>query len=255
MTPLIVIKIGGSPLQKDGLRKKLLKNLVKLSKKYHITVVHGGKAQIDKSLKKLHIKTKFINGHRYTDRKTLKAVRQALSYINRQIADELSLFGASPLGLSGLYGNLLTAARIKPLGYVGKIKHVNSSLIRFLLLNKNLPVIYPICKGTGTILNVNADVVASEIAIALKADKLIYISDVPGVIGKSGKVIRKINTAQINKLKSKKVITGGMIPKIDGCYKAIKKGVKEIYITDNVNLSQSTKFNLLPGTRISKSKE
>ena len=252
MDNTIVIKIGGNPLQKDRKRRKLLKNLVTLSKKYSIIIVHGGKKQIEELLKKFYIKPKYIRGNRYTDKRILKVVHIALSHVNKQIVDELGLFGATPFGLSGLYGNLLVARRIKSLGYVGKIKFVNAALLESLMSDNGIPVIFSISKGERTNLNVNADVVASEIAIAMKADKLIYISDVPGVINKSGKIIKKIKITDIGKLKKKKVITGGMIPKIEGCQKAIQKGVRTIHITDTVEISRRTDFSHLPGTQIIK---
>jgi len=252
MKKTIVIKIGGSPLEKDSTRRILLKNISRISPAYRIVIVHGGKYLINRFLEKLRIRIRFVQGQRYTGRKALGAVRMALGHVNRMVTDELNMNGCHAAGLSGIYGKILRARRISSLGYVGKITRVNSALIESLTAAGITPVIYPVCSGRATALNVNADSAASEIAAALGAEHLIFISDVPGVLDGRGRVIRKIRSGEVSTLKKKRVVTGGMIPKLEGCMNAIRKGVVEIHITDTVKFSGKTVFSRLPGTRITR---
>lgn len=247
MKKVIVIKIGGKQLLEIKKRKTLLRNILSLSKKYSVLVIHGGKHQINDALKG---KTpKFVNGQRYTDAPTLNTVTETLARVNKELVREFnSMLNGRAVGLCGIDGETVKAKRIKSLGYVGKINDVNVKLLTLLLTDSYVPFIFPVSSGEGTILNINADNAASAIAIALKAEKLIFISDVPGIFDKNGRIINGINSKTVKYLKKENIVTEGMIPKVDGCLSAIKKGVKEIYITDKIVFLHGALA--VPGTRL-----
>ncbi|MDI6641632.1 MAG: acetylglutamate kinase [Elusimicrobiota bacterium] len=229
----IVIKYGGTAIERIKTRVKLIKKIIALSKKFNVVIVHGGGKQITAALNRLKLKSKFVNGIRYTDKKVLKVVEMVLRNINKQIAYQLNYHGAKAIYISCKDYDTIIAIRIKKLGYVGKVKKVNLGLLRVLLKNNFIPVVSPVSSdGKRTTLNLNADTVATELAIALKAHKLIFLTDVPGIIDRNGKIIHKVNAREITKLIKKKIVTDGMIPKLLGCLSALKKGIKEIYITD-----------------------
>ncbi|MFN3966934.1 MAG: acetylglutamate kinase [Endomicrobiia bacterium] len=248
MRNIILVKVGGNVLSSKRKRITLLKTLAKLKNKYSVVFVHGGKSQINSDIKSLNKKVKFINGQRYTDEETLKAVENALSQLNHRIVCELNNLKVKAVGVCGIDGNIFQVQRIKKLGLVGKINKVKTDLIISLLKGNYLPVISPIC-ASNRILNVNAESVAGALASALKCEKLIYISDVPGIMDNNGNLIKEIKTEEIPKLKRGKIVKTGMIPKIESCYSALKKGVKEVYITNELNFFPSKKFKL-SGTRI-----
>ncbi len=248
MKKTILIKAGGNTLVSKKQRLLLLTTISRLAKKFNIIFVHGGKAQINSDVRLLNRKVKFINGQRFTDGETLKAVETALSQLNHQIVCELNNLKIKAVGLCGIDGGMFQVQRIKKLGLVGKIKRVKTDLIISLLKRNYLPVISPLSAETR-ILNVNADLVAGALASALKCEKLIFISDVPGILDNKGKLIKKIRTKELPKLKRQKIIKTGMIPKINSCYSAIKKGIKEIYITNKVDFFSKNKFKP-SGTKI-----
>jgi len=248
MKNTILIKAGGDVLASYRKRMALLETISQLAKKYHIVFVHGGKSQINSDMKTLNKKAKFINGQRYTDEETLKTVESSLSHLNHQIVCELNNLNVKAVGICGIDGKMFEIQRIKKLGLVGRIKSVNPDLILSLLKENYLPVISPISAGKR-ILNVNADYVAGTLASALKCKKLIFISDVPGILDEKGKTIKEIRMKDFDKLKKQNIIKTGMIPKVSNCYSALKEGVKEIYITNKVDFISKGKLNLC-GTKI-----
>jgi acetylglutamate kinase len=236
----IVIKIGGSVTSDANKRKKLLKRLIGLSKKQAVILVHGGKEQINEFLEKFGVKTKFVKGHRYTDGKALGIVAAVLNKVNQELTAEINSLGGYAVGLSGVDSKMLKAAQIKSLGLVGNIKSVDVSLIKLLAGRRIISVISPISSpvsGKTHMLNVNADSAASAVASALKAVKLIFVSDVPGIFDKNKKVILSMRISEIAALKKNGTVSGGMLPKIDGCKDAILKGVRQIIITDRLDNS------------------
>jgi len=248
MKNIILIKAGGNVLSSKIKSSLLLKTISQLLKKYHVVFVHGGKSQINSGMKDLNKKVKFIDGQRYTDEETLKTVESSLSQLNHQIVCKLNNLNVKAVGICGIDGKMFEIQRIKKLGLVGKIKSVKPDLIISLLKKNYLPVVSPIC-ASNRILNVNADYVAGALASALKCKKLIFISDVPGILDENGKTIKEIKMKDFNKLKKQNIIKTGMIPKVNNCYSALKKGVKEIYITNKVNFLSKNKIDL-SGTRI-----
>ncbi|OIO75399.1 MAG: acetylglutamate kinase [Elusimicrobia bacterium CG1_02_37_114] len=234
---IILIKYGGRAIKKSLTRSKILKGISCLQQTDSVIIVHGGGPQITRTLNRLGIKTKFVQGMRYTDKKTLDVVESILcNKVNKDIVKKLRKFYPEVVGISCKEGNIVTARRIKKLGFVGEVKTVNTKYIRYLMAKKIIPVIAPVAyDNKKRTLNINADNVAVALACALKADNLIFMTDVPGVLDKDKKVIPSIKINRIKELIKDKVVTEGMIPKLNSCYKAIKKGVKKVIITNAEN--------------------
>ncbi|MCX5848317.1 MAG: acetylglutamate kinase [Deltaproteobacteria bacterium] len=245
----IVIKYGGHAMVDDELKDKFAQDMVLM--KYigiNPVVVHGGGPQIGDLLKKFGKESKFIQGMRVTDEETMNIVEMVLvGMVNKEIVGLINRHGGNAVGLSGKDGNLINAEKyylneekakhtppeIIDIGLVGKVKNVNSQLIVSLAQNSFIPVIAPTGIGdAGETYNINADVVAGEIAAALKAEKLLLLTDVPGVLGKDKKLINTMNNKEALKLIDTGIIEGGMFPKIKCCLKALKGGVKKAHIID-----------------------
>ncbi|MCD6600110.1 MAG: acetylglutamate kinase [Dehalococcoidia bacterium] len=221
----IVIKIGGSTL---GNHDTTLEDLVKLQKQgTPLVVIHGGGREVSEWLTKLGIPTRFTNGLRVTDAKALKVAVAVLSgLVNKELVVAIQKLTGKAVGLSGIDGNLLQASIKNPnLGYVGEITSSNPSLPKTLLDKGYMPVIAPISYGMDndkiTLLNVNGDAAAGEIAAALSADRLIFLTDVDGVYSDSGKILSRINIAEAKKMIDAGTASGGMIPKIEACIRAL----------------------------------
>ncbi|MFH1368377.1 MAG: acetylglutamate kinase [Elusimicrobiota bacterium] len=249
MNKITVIKFGGSISGNESVRKAFLKNLVALSRKTAVVLVHGGGPEINKWLEKAGIKSKFVKGLRYTDGPALEIVEMVLiGKVNKGLVGELNRHGVKAVGLSGKDGGMILCKRIASLGFVGEPVSVRVGLIYELLKKRFLPVVSSLgFDGTGHTLNVNADSAAMGVACALKAGKLILLTDVEGVLDKDGKMIPKIKISAAGKLISKGVISGGMVPKIKACVKAVKSGVKEVWIAHG-----TADFSRLRGTVIKK---
>jgi len=208
--------------------KKILKNIKKFAKKNPVIVVHGGGKEITNALKKSKIETKFVHGLRYTGGKSIKIVEKVLENIQDKLAKKLKNAVAIKKAVIG--------ERVEELGCVGKFTSAKFLEIEKVLEKGKIAVISPVGKNkSGQILNFNADEVAGGIAAQVKAKKLIFFTDVKGVLDAQKKTITAIKIGSIKKLMDKKIITGGMIPKIMGCIQAVKKGVGEVDILD-VNL-------------------
>ncbi len=233
---IVCIKIGGSTVDSKGLLQELgisLKSL--LDQGHQPVIIHGGGKDIARNLKKLNKKFSFVEGHRVTDKKALETVQMVLSGdVNKRIVNALLNCNVTAMGISGVDGNLFEADKLlikgKDIGFVGTITRVNTNVIEAQHGASMVPVISPVSRdSSGVIYNVNADLAASELAVALKADHLIFLSDVEGVLI-DGKVRHEIRNAEIEDLISTGHITDGMVPKVRSAKDAVYRGVYKIHI-------------------------
>ena len=241
----VVIKYGGNAMINDELKNSVMEDITLL--KYvgiNPVVVHGGGPEITRTLEKFNIKSEFVNGLRVTDAASMEVVRMVLvGKTNKEIVSLLNMKGGKAIGLSGMDGRLIECEKLKvmengverDIGYVGKITGINSKIIELFSKDEYIPVIAPIGVGKdGQSYNINADTVAGEIAAALKAEKLMLLTDVEGVkeSKESGEIFSSLAASEVHKLIEKKVINGGMIPKVLGCLEALEKGVGKTHIID-----------------------
>jgi len=240
---IMVIKIGGEPMISEVIKKNIGLDLV-LMRYVGIkpVVVHGGGKQITELMHKLNKKSIFIDGLRVTDKETMNITEMVLTgMINKELVGIINQEGGNAVGISGRDANLIVSEKLKSknktdYGYVGKIVKVNPEIILSLIDNNFIPVISPV--GTsikGEAYNINADTAASAIASALKAAKLLILTDVRGIyreVNNENSFIPTIKREELKKLIDKKIITGGMLPKVEACIKALEKGVKKTHIID-----------------------
>lgn len=239
----VVIKYGGNAMINDDLKSSVMEDITLL--KFiglNPVVVHGGGPDISSALKTYGIESKFINGLRYTDDETIKVAQMVLiGKTNKEIVAGINCKGGKAVGISGIDGIMLECKKLyttvdgkkTDIGHVGEIVKVNEKLIDLLTNDEYIPVIAPI--GTdkeGNSYNINADTAASALACALKAEKLILLTDTDGVKDADGNIIFEIDTKTIHNLIETGVINGGMIPKVLGCVDAINDGVKRVHIID-----------------------
>ena len=222
---VIVVKIGGSTL---GTHDTTLEDLVELQQQGEcLVVVHGGAKVTSEWLARLGIPTSFVKGLRVTDTETLKVVTAALSgLVNKELVVAIQSLGGKAVSLSGCDGNLLQAMiKSRELGYVGEIVAVNATPLKMLLDAGYMPVVSPVsCGLVGDrmmLLNVNGDTAAGEIAAALAAEKLIFLTDVDGILDESGKTMSSLNLAMAKDLLSSGAASGGMVPKIEASLRAL----------------------------------
>ncbi len=229
-----VVKFGGSLLSDQAARRGFLKDAARLAKKNPLVLVHGGGPEINAALDKMGIVSKWVNGRRVTDDAAMGVVEGVLSgQVNKNLVGELNALGVKAVGLSGRDGGILKAKPVAELGRVGEPDKADPRLISVLLKAGFLPVLSSVAAGRDFgALNVNADEAAAALAVALKARRLVYLTDVPGVLDGQKKTIPTIRIGDIKNLIDTKVITGGMIPKVLSCKNALKKGVSEINIID-----------------------
>ncbi|MDA0263621.1 MAG: acetylglutamate kinase [Chloroflexi bacterium] len=226
----IVIKIGGSTL---GSHDTSLKDLVRLQGEgREVVVVHGGGNVISQWMQRQGLAPQFVGGLRVTDAPSLEIVVAVLGgLINKELVSLMHEFGGRSVGLSGVDGCMVEAKIGNPdLGFVGEVTSVNSALIRAVLDNGFIPMIAPIgvhvrdgSANAGSPLNINGDTVAGELAYALEAEQLIFLTDVAGVMDGGGRVIRRLDRRRANILFNSGVIQGGMIPKLSACLRALEK--------------------------------
>ncbi|OPY78813.1 MAG: Acetylglutamate kinase [Syntrophorhabdus sp. PtaU1.Bin058] len=232
-----VIKYGGAAMEEEGLKKEFAKD-VSLLKYVGINpvIVHGGGPMIGRLLDELAIPTRFVDGLRVTDKKTLEVVEMVLSgSINKEIVKNINDMGGKAIGLSGKDGRLLVAKKVKgkDIGLVGEIIKVDVAIIKDISAHGYIPVIAPVADGVdGNSYNINADTAAGSIAKALSAKKFILLTDVEGVLDRKGKLISTLKRAEIERLIDRKVVSGGMIPKVKCCIDALRGGVREAHILD-----------------------
>ena len=249
MKKTVVVKFGGSLSKNERAKNAFLDSFAALSKKARVVLVHGGGPEINHWLNKLKIISRFVGGLRVTEGPALEVVEMVLSgKVNKGLVADLSKRGLAAVGISGKDGGLLICKQIKRLGFVGEPAKVNPELLKTLMNGGFIPVVSSLAADAkGQTLNVNADHMAMALAAGLKADKLVLLTDVPGVLDADKKTIKSIKISGVKGLLKYGVITGGMIPKIKACSAAVKKGVKEVWIADG-----SKGLNKLTGTVIKK---
>ena len=240
MKKTIVIKFGGSIAVDPIIKKGFFKDVAALWQRgYHLVICHGGGPEINTILEKLGQKPKFVNGLRVTDAKTIEIVEMVLSgKVNKDIVGALNSLGAPSIGLSGKDGKLLLAKKIKSqanLGFVGEVVKVNTKVLLNLMREHVIVVSSLGTDDKGQTYNINADMVATKVAQALQAERLVLLTDVKGVLAdarNSSSTIPVIRAGQVAGLINNGVVTGGMIPKVKSCREALLKGVREIDIID-----------------------
>jgi acetylglutamate kinase len=236
---IIVIKYGGSAQTSPELQEKFAQDIVLLSLVgIKPVIVHGGGAKISDMLNKLNIKSEFKDGHRVTCENSMKIVEMVLSGdINKNITSLLNYHGAKAIGISGKDSNCIEAKAKEDgkFGYTGVVTSINASMILDLIDEGFIPVIAPIANSqipNHPGFNINADIAASKIASALKANKVLFLTDIKGVLDKNGKLLNSLDKQDVQKYKDDGTITSGMIPKVDSCIDAIYDGVNKAHIID-----------------------
>ncbi|MFZ4540278.1 MAG: acetylglutamate kinase [Rickettsiales bacterium] len=244
-----VIKYGGNAMGDERTAETFARDIVMLKTiGINPVVVHGGGPQIGAMLERLQIKSNFIDGLRVTDQSAVEIVEMVLSgSINKQIVTAINQMGGTAIGISGKDGNLIEAQqlrrtkkdpdsnieRVLDLGFVGEPTKINPQAIENIVASGMIPVIAPIGMGpNGETYNINADTAAGAIASALKAHKLMMLTDVPGILTKKKELISDIDASEIDALLADGTITGGMIPKVETCVNALYGGVKQAHILD-----------------------
>jgi len=246
---IVVVKYGGHAMGQEQTARDFARDIVLLEQTaINPVVVHGGGPQIAAMLKKLGIKSEFVDGLRITDEKTVEIVEMVLAgSINKQIVGYINAAGGKAIGLSGKDGNLVTARKVTrtmvdpdsniekvvDLGFVGEPEKVDLTVLNHVLGKELIPVLAPVAtaEGGGTF-NVNADTFAGAIAGALKAKRLLLLTDVPGVLDKNKNLIAEMSVAEARKLIADGTISGGMIPKVETCIYALDQGVEGVVIMD-----------------------
>lgn len=238
----IVIKYGGSLLEDPTHRSAFLKDVAALSKKRKLLLVHGGGKEISRQMEASGIPPRFVGGRRYTDEAVLGVVQKALAGLNRELVAELTRLGAQAVGGSGRDQHLLQAEPIPELGRVGIPRQVNAVVLNNLLADKNLPVLFSLGEDEKREpLNINADDFAQALAVACRAERLVFLTDTGGVLDSAGRLIPRILLQEVDGLADKKVITGGMLVKAKACVLALKDGV------GSVDIVKGIKYLLDPG--------
>lgn len=232
----VVIKLGGHAMGSDEGMKSFARDVTLMQQVgVNPVVVHGGGPMINKMLEKLNIKSEFVNGKRVTDQATIEVVEMILSgSVNSRIVQAISEEGGKAVGVSGKDANLMICDQTDPaLGLVGTPKDIDITIIRDLHAAKAIPVIAPLGMGrNGETYNINGDTAAGAIAGALKADRLLLLTDVSGVKNKAGEVLTEIDANQIAAMIADGTIAGGMIPKTETATDAIAQGVRGVVILD-----------------------
>ena len=238
---IVVVKYGGNAMLNEELKAAVMEDIVLLSTiGVKVVLVHGGGPEINKMLEKVGKESKFIDGLRYTDAETMEIVQMVLTgKLNKEIVGLLLQKGGKAVGLSGVDSGLLRAKKTqKDLGFVGEVTEVNPSIITSLLDEGFIPVVSTVAlgeDGDSSTYNINADTAAAKIAAALKAEKFVQLTNVPGVLRKlddPSSLIKRIEKSAIGSLKATGIISSGMIPKIDCCLTALEGGVPRTHIID-----------------------
>jgi len=242
----VVVKFGGHAMGDQELSDAFAKDIVYLKQSgVNPIVVHGGGPQIATMLKKLDITSEFVHGLRVTDKQTVEVVEMVLAgHINKDIVSAINRQGGKAVGICGKDANLMIARKITQMadpsssemkdvdiGYVGDPLHVNPHIVDVISKSDLIPVIAPIgISPTGETLNVNADTFASALAARMQAKRLLLLTDVEGVLDKDGKLIADLTITEAQELIRNGTITGGMIPKIEGCIEVVESGVEAVVI-------------------------
>ena len=239
----VVVKYGGNAMINEDLKNSVIEDIILL--KYiglNPIVVHGGGPDISKALNEKGVKSQFINGLRVTDEETVKVAQEVLiGKTNKEIVALINKHGGRAVGISGIDASFIECEKQKTtvdgeevdIGYVGKIKKVKREVLDLLYKDQWIPVIAPIgtdCEGNSY--NVNADTVAAAVAAAVEAEKLILLTDVEGIKDKNGDIVYEAVPADIDRMIEDGTISGGMIPKVQGCVDALNEGVTGVHIID-----------------------
>lgn len=237
----MVVKYGGAAMQNDRLKDSVMEDIILMSYVgINVVLVHGGGKEINTVLDKLNIQKEFINGLRYTDEDTMEVVQMVLAgKVNKDLVSKINSKGGNALGLCGIDGKMLLCEELHEdvdLGFVGKIKKVNSKVINDCLQAGYISVIATVgVDEEGNSYNINGDLAASAIAKELKAEKLVLLTDVPGLLKEPSmdeSLISVIRKDEIHTLFEDGTISGGMIPKVNCCLDALESGVKRVHILD-----------------------
>ena len=245
----VVVKYGGHAMGAEDLAREFARDIVLLEQiAINPVVVHGGGPQIEAMLKRVGVKSLFAGGLRITDEETLEVVEMVLAgSINKQMVGYINEAGGKAIGLCGKDGNMVVARKltrtvvdpdshiekILDLGFVGEPEKVNTTVLDQVLGRKLIPVLAPVAAATnGGTFNVNADTFAGAIAGALKAKRLLLLTDVAGVFDKSKKLIKELTADEARRLIADGTISGGMIPKVETCIDALERGVEAVVILD-----------------------
>ncbi|MBH0237483.1 acetylglutamate kinase [Methylobrevis sp. L22] len=245
----IVVKYGGHAMGDEELSRAFARDIVLLKQSgMKPIVVHGGGPQIGKMLEKLGIKSEFRAGLRVTDKATVEIVEMVLAgSINKSIVSAINAEGGRAIGLCGKDGNMVEAQRVTrtmrdpdsniekiiDLGFVGEPKRVNPAVLHMVVQDELIPVVAPVAPGVdGETYNVNADTFAGAIAGAIGATRLLFLTDVPGVLDRDGQLIKELSVAEAHRLMADGTISGGMIPKVETCIDALDRGVEGVVIVN-----------------------
>ena len=244
---IVVVKLGGSILEEADLRKKLLTDIVFMATVgIRPIIVHGGGKAITKAMAQAGLEPVWVHGRRYTDQRTLNIVEHTLVHtINTPFCEIIKALGCDAMGLHSLSSCVLFAEPMRlagedgrklDLGLVGQITDINSTLLTTLCDNGTIPVIASVaCDKTGGKLNINADSAAAKVAAAVKAEKLVFVSDTHGILtdlADPATRVSSLSEAETQKMVAEKTITAGMMPKVDACITALDGGVKKAHIID-----------------------
>ncbi len=246
---IVVVKYGGHAMGAENLAREFARDIVLLEQTaINPVVVHGGGPQIEAMLKKVGVQSQYAAGLRITDEKTLEIVEMVLAgSINKQMVGYINEAGGRAIGLCGKDGNMVVARKLTrtvidpdsaiekviDLGYVGEPETVDTTVLTEILGGKLIPVLAPVAAAAnGGTFNVNADTFAGAIAGALKAKRLLLLTDVPGVLDKSKQVIKELSVDDARRLIADGTISGGMIPKVETCIDALERGVEGVVILD-----------------------
>jgi acetylglutamate kinase len=237
----VVVKYGGSAMVDEVLKDAVMCDIVLMQLVgIRVVLVHGGGKEIDAMLKKVGKQSRFVDGMRCTDRETIDIVQMVLAgKVNKDLVQLLERHSGRAVGLCGLDDGMLRAEKMaapEDLGYVGEITEVNPAPLNNATQNGYVPIVAPLAGGGhGEVYNINADVAAARIAAELKAEKLILMTDVRGLLrdkDDENTLIPVVNASEVPKLQKQGIITGGMIPKVDCCVDAVRRGVGRAHIID-----------------------
>ena len=238
---IVVVKYGGNAITNAELKEAVMSDIVLLTEVgIKVVLVHGGGPEINAMLKRVGIESKFIGGLRYTDKETIDIVKMVLcGKLNKELVSALQLHGAKALGLCGIDGQMIMAEKLDSdvdLGYVGQIQKITTKPILDALNNGYVPIISTVATSAdGQSYNINADTAAARIASCLRAENLILMTDIAGLLKDKddpSTLIPTVNVSDVPYLKKTGIISGGMIPKIECCVEAVRRGVKKTSIID-----------------------
>ena len=240
---VVVIKYGGNAMIDETLKQAVMDDIVLLSLiGVKVVLVHGGGPEITGMMDRLGLETKFINGLRYTDEEAVKVVQMVLSgKTNKDLVGLLTRGGGKAVGICGIDGAMILADRLTPgdgtdLGFVGEVRSINPDVILDQLNQGYIPVIATLgCDEAGNVYNINADTAAAHIAAAINAVNIISMTDIIGLLrdkDDASTLIPQVNISEVPSLIRHGIISGGMIPKIDSCVEAVRRGVKKAFIID-----------------------